>query len=49
MYGDTCIYTDEYAYIHKNVKLDHGVWIREIEIGDNTYLLSSTLEKMPVG
>ena len=44
--GDACVGGDEYIHIRKNIRIDHGVWAHQIQIGDNYYLISSTLEKI---
>ena len=47
--GDACISTINPIYMTRNIKLDHGVWIQEVKMGNKHYLISSTLEKLCLG
>lgn len=45
--GDTYLYGKYSMYLGR-LKLDHGIWTRDIEMHNRTYLLSSTLEMILV-
>jgi len=48
IFGDAHI-CPSYAFICGDTKIDHGVWVQGVLIGDKRYLVSNTLEKILLG
>ena len=44
--GDAWIDVNNWSYIQKNTKINHGVWNQQVNINGKGYLLSTTLEKI---